>query len=213
MTTGKAIALTRQTFVSRVMALLFNMLSRLAITFLPRSKRLLIHGCSHHLQSFWSLQNKVCHCFHCFPINLPWSDGTGCHDLHLLNGKFYASFFHSPLSPSSRGSLAPLCFLPSAQSVSSVTQSCPTLCDPRNCSTPGLPVHHQLLEFTQTHVHWVGDAIYPSHPLSSPSSPAFNLSQCQGLFRWVSSLYQVAKMLEFQLLHQSFQWTPRTDFL
>ena len=67
---------------------------------------------------------------------------------------------------------------------SSVTQSCLTLCDPRNCSTPGLPVHHQLLEFTQTHVHWVGDAIQPSHPLSSPSPPAFNLSQHQGLFKW-----------------------------
>ena len=66
---------------------------------------------------------------------------------------------------------------------SSVTQSCPTLCDPMDCSTPGLPVHHQLPEFTQTHVHWVGDAIQPSHPLSSPS-PAFNLSQHQSLFQW-----------------------------
>ena len=65
---------------------------------------------------------------------------------------------------------------------SSVTQSCPTLCNPMDCSTPGLPVHHQLLEFTQTHVYHVGDAIQPSHPLSSPSPPAFNLSQHQGLF-------------------------------
>ena len=87
---------------------------------------------------------------------------------------------------------------------SSVTQSCPTLCDPMNHSTPGLPVHHQLLEFTQTHVHWVSDAIWPSHPLSSPSPPAFNLSQHQGLFKWVSSSHQVAKILEFQLQHQSF---------
>ena len=87
---------------------------------------------------------------------------------------------------------------------SSATQSCPTLCDPMNHSTPGLPVHHQLPEFTQTHVHRVGDAIQPSHPLSSPS-PAFNLSQHQGLFKWVSSLHQVAKVLEFQLQHQSFQ--------
>ena len=70
-----------------------------------------------------------------------------------------------------------------------VTQSCLTLCDPMNCSMPGLPVHHQLLEFTQTHVHWVGDAIQPSHPLSSPSPPAFNLSQHQGLSKWVSSLW------------------------
>ena len=82
-----------------------------------------------------------------------------------------------------------------------------------DCSTPGLPVHHQLPELTQTHVHWVGDVIQPSHPLSSPSPPAFNLSQHQGLFQWVSSSYQVSKVLEFQLQHQSFQRTPRTDFL
>ena len=75
---------------------------------------------------------------------------------------------------------------------SSVAQSCPTLCDPMNHSTPGLPVHHQLLECTQTHVHWVGDDIQPSQPLSSPS-PAFNLSQHQCLFKWVSSLHQMAK--------------------
>ena len=84
---------------------------------------------------------------------------------------------------------------------SSVTQLCPTLCDPMNRSTPDLPVHQQLLEFTQTHVHWVGDAIQPSHPLS-PSPPTFNLSQYQGLFKWVSSSHQVAKVLELQL--QSF---------
>ena len=82
-----------------------------------------------------------------------------------------------------------------------------------NCSMPGLPVHHQLPEFTQTHVHWVGDAIQPSHPRSSPSPPALNLSQHQGLFKWVNSSHQVAKVLEFQLQHQSFQWTPRTDLL
>jgi len=96
---------------------------------------------------------------------------------------------------------------------SSVAQSCLTLCDPMNCSMPGLPVHHQLLESTQTHVHLVGDAIQPSYPLSSPSSPALNLSQHQGLFRWVSSSHEVAKVLEFQLQHQCFQWTPRTDLL
>ena len=93
---------------------------------------------------------------------------------------------------------------------SSVAESCPTLCDPMDGSTP---VHHQLPEFTQTHAHWVGDAIQPSHPLSSPYPPALNLSQLQGLFQWVSSSYQVAKVLEFQLQHQSFQWTPRTDLL
>ena len=96
---------------------------------------------------------------------------------------------------------------------SSVAQSCLTLCDPMNRSTSGLPVHHQLPQFTQTHVHWVGDAIQPSHPLSSSSPPALNLSQHQGLFQWVSSLHEVAKVLEFQLQHQSFQWTPRTDLL
>ena len=87
----------------------------------------------------------------------------------------------------------------------SVPQSCPTLCNPMNHSMPGFPVHHQLPESTQTHVHWVCDAIQPSHPLSSPSPPALNLSQHQGLFKWVSSLHQVAKVLEFQLQHQSFQ--------
>ena len=96
---------------------------------------------------------------------------------------------------------------------SSVAQSCPTLCDPMNRSTRGLPVHHQLSESTQTHVHWVGDVIQPSHPLSSPSPPAFNFSQHQGLFKWVSSSHQTAKVLEFQLQHQSFQWTLRTDIL
>ena len=96
---------------------------------------------------------------------------------------------------------------------SSVAQSCQTLCNPMNRSTPGLPVHLQIPEFTQTHVHWVGDAIQPSHPLSSPSPPARNPSQHQCLFQWVSSLHQVTKVLEFQLQHQFFQWTRRTDLL
>ena len=97
--------------------------------------------------------------------------------------------------------------------VSSVAQSGPTLCNPMNHSMPGLPVHHRLPEFIQTRVHWVGDTLQPSHPLLSPSPPAFNLSQHQGLFKWVSSSHQVAKVLEFQLQHQSFQWTPKTDLL
>ena len=96
---------------------------------------------------------------------------------------------------------------------SSVTQSCQTLCDPMDYSTPDFPVYHQFLELVQTHVHWVGDAIQPSHPLSSTSPPALILSQHQGLFQWVSSSHQVAKVLEFQLQHQSFQWTLRTDLL
>ena len=94
---------------------------------------------------------------------------------------------------------------------SSVTQSCPTLCDPMNRSTPGIPIHHQLPEFTQTHLHWVSDAIQPSHPLSSPFPPAPNPSQHQGLFQWVNSSHEVAEVLELQLQHHSFQLTPRTD--
>ena len=96
---------------------------------------------------------------------------------------------------------------------SSVAQSCLTLCDPTDCGTPGFPVHHQLLELTQTYVHWVGDAIQPSHSLLSPSPPAFNHSQHQGLFKLVHSSYQVARVLKFQLQHQSFQWIFRADFL
>ena len=93
------------------------------------------------------------------------------------------------------------------------SHSCVQLCDPLDCSTPGFPIHHQLLELVQTHVHSVGDAIQPSHLLLSPSPPAFNLSQHQGLFQWVSSSHQMAKVLEFQLQHQFFQWIFRTDAL
>ena len=122
------------------------------------------------------------------------------HILHIGNKSMYFIYFTNSYNN------------PSVQ-FSSVTQSCLTLCDPMDCSTPGLPVHHQLPESTETHVHWVGDAIQPSHPLASPSPPALNLSQHQGLFKWVSSSHQVAKVLEFQLQHHSFQWTPRTDLL
>ena len=96
---------------------------------------------------------------------------------------------------------------------SSVAQSCPALCSPMNCSTTGLPAHYQLPELAQTHVHQVSDTIQPSHPLSSPSSPTFNLSQHQDLFQRVSFSHQVAKVLEFQLQHQSFQRIFRTYFL
>ena len=91
--------------------------------------------------------------------------------------------------------------------------SCAWLCKPMNCSMPGFPVHHQLPELAQTHVHWVRDAIQPSHRLSSLSSPAFKLSQHQGLSQWGSFSHQVAKVLEFQFQHQSFQWIFRSDFL
>ena len=96
---------------------------------------------------------------------------------------------------------------------SSVPQLYPTLCKSMNRSKPVLPIHRQLLQSTQPHVHWVHDTIQPPHLLSSPSPPALNLSQHQGLFKWVSSSHQVAKVLEFQLQHQSLQWTPRTDLL
>ena len=99
-------------------------------------------------------------------------------------------------------------FFSSVQSLSRVR-----LCDPMNRSMPGLPVHHQLPEFTQTHVHWVSDAIQPSHPLSSPSPPALNPSQHEGLFQWVNSSHEVAKVLEFQLQHHSLQSNPRADLL
>ena len=121
----------------------------------------------------------------------------------LMMGKWTASQAFSQLIHT---------WTPSLQ-FSSLTQLCPTLCNPMNRSMPGLPVQHQLPESTQTHFHWVSDAIQPSHPLSSPSPPTLNLSQHQGLFQWVSSSYQVAKVLEFQLPNQSFQWTSRTDLL
>ena len=115
----------------------------------------------------------------------------------------------------------PVCLSPHTVSVwafphsqlSSVAQSCPTLCEPMNRSTPGLPVHHQHPEFTQTHVHPVGDATQQSHPLLSPSPPALNHSQNQSLFQLVNSLHEVAKVLEFLLQHQSFQWIFRTGLL
>ena len=109
-----------------------------------------------------------------------------------------------PLRRSLRGKIQAKTITYRGQSINSVAQSCPTLCNPMDCNMPGFPVHHQLPELTQTHVHWVGDAIQPFHPLSSPSPPAFNLSQHQGLFQWVSPSRQVVKVLEFQLQHQSF---------
>ena len=89
----------------------------------------------------------------------------------------------------------------------------PTLCNPMRCSMPGLPVFHHLPEFAQTHVHWVGDIIQPSHPLPSPPPPACNHSHHQSLFQWVYSTYQVAKVLDLKLQHQPFKWIFRIDFL
>ena len=108
-----------------------------------------------------------------------------------------------------------ICWDPSGSVYLSLVQSLSHvwLCNPMDCTTPGLPVHHQLPDFTQTHVHWVRDAIQPSHPLSSPSPPTFNLSQHQGLFKRANSSYEAATVLEFQLQCQSFQWTPGPDLL
>ena len=97
--------------------------------------------------------------------------------------------------------------------LSSVTQSCPTLCNPMNHSRPRLPVNHQLPEFTQTHIHRVSDAIQPSHPRSSPSPPAPNPSQHQSLFQSVNTSHKVTKVLEFQPQHHSFHRNPRADLL
>ena len=112
-------------------------------------------------------------------------------------GKEYikAGYYHPAYLP----------YMQSSVQFSSVTQLCPTLCDPKNHSTLGFPVHHQLPESAQTHVHLVGDAIQPSHPLLSPSPSDLNLAQHQGLFKSVSSMHQLAKALEYQLQHQSFQ--------
>ena len=180
MITGKTIALTRRTFVGKVMSLILNMLSRLVITVLPRSKISRLQSPSAVILEPTIV---VCHCFHCFAIQLSWSNGTRCHDLHFLNVEFKPGFLYSSIT---------FIKLSSVQFIS-VAQLCPTPCSPMICCTPGLPVHHWLLEFTQTHVHWVGDAIQPSHPLSSPSPLAPNPSQHQGLFEWVSSSHEVAK--------------------
>ena len=148
---------------------------------------------------------------------------TMLHKEYLINELFVLENSQStrkplhppPLKTKSRfkreGTYVYLCLLyGSSVQFSSVAQS--DSLQPHRLCTPGLPVHHQLPELTQIHVHWVGDAIQPAHPLSSPSL-AFNLSQHQGLFKWVSSSHQVAKVSEFQLQHQSFQWIFRTDFL
>ena len=163
--------------------------------FFPLISCLLLHG---YKFDYWEM-NK---CFIlCAGLSDPFPDlvgpafngsGNVCVPMNLRKGT-WDSFCH-------------LCF-------SSVSQSCLTLCNPMNRNTAGLPVHHQLPEFTQTHVHQVSDAIQLSQLLSSPSPPAPNPSQHQGLFQWVNSSHEVAKVLEFQLQHQSFKWKPRTYLL
>ena len=142
------------------------------------------------------------HSFGTWKSKIRVSTGSGCSE-GSLPGLQIASFPQCPHMVEKENKFSGCCC--------SVAQWCLTLCDPMDCSTPGFPVHHQLLEFAQTHTHWVSNAIQSSHPLSSPSTPAFNLSQYQGLFQWVSSLHLVARALE--LKHQSFQWIFRVDFL
>ena len=134
------------------------------------------------------VQGEVCFFLHPLSLCLPWPTGHKRRSVTSLS----AATLH-PHQP-----LYTCCC--------SITQSCPALCNPMDCSMPGFPVLHHLPEFTQARVHRFGDAIQPSHPLLSPSPPTFNLSQHQGLFQWVSSSYQLAKGLELQLQHQSFQW-------
>ena len=157
----------------------------------------------------WALKKW---CFQTVVLKKTCESALDCEEIKLVNSKGNQPWIF--LERTDAKAEAPILWPPATRSqliekdasvqFSSVAQLFPTPCDPMNCSTLGLPVHHQLPEPTQTHVHWVGDAIQPSHPLSSPSPPAFNLSQHQGLFKWVSSLHRVAKVLEFQLQHQSF---------
>ena len=148
--------------------------------FYPRPLRL----CSHWASDFLQLPGSLVRLWWSPPLLFETGELYLCFGLDLDHGPRERTWWANPWR---------------SVQFSSVTQSCLTLCDPMNCSTPGLPVHHQLPEFTQTHVHRVGDAIQPSHPLSSPSPPAPNPSQHQSLFQWVNSSHEVAKVLEFQL--------------
>ena len=176
--------------------------------YMPRSRTAGSYGSSifiqngHHQKNPWAINAGKC-IEKSKASSTVFGDGSSC--------SHYGEQYGGSLKVKAEGLtfvFSQLCCL--IASVSSVAQLCPTLCGPMDCSMPGFPVHHQLPEFAETHVHWVSDATQPSH-LSSPSPPAFNLSQHQGLSQWASSSYQV--VLEFQLQHQSFQWTPRTDLL
>ena len=131
------------------------------------------------------------------PVKREWHSVTWVYHTEPVQGYGFANYLNS--SPEQKemvnleGRACP--WDGSSVQFSLVTQSCPILCDPMDCSMTGLPVHHQLPEFTQIHVHWIGDAIQPSHPLSSPSPPAFNLSPHQGLFQGVRSLHQVMQSI------------------
>ena len=130
------------------------------------------------------------------------------HPAHVLQ-LAGSPFAHGALLSASNMSW--ICYMWQVLNCCSVAKSWLTFCDPMGCSTPGFSVPHHLLEFAQVHVHWISDATQPSHPGSSPSPFVFNLSQHQGLFQWVNSSNQVAKVLELQFQHQSFQWIFRTE--
>ena len=138
-------------------------------------------------------------------INRPQSQIEFEHQLYMERNQWINSSWVASSTTESNLSYFNKWSWPAIQLIS-VTQLCLTLWDLMDYSMPGFPVHHQLSELTQTHVHWAGDAIQPSPPLSSPSPPTFSLSQHRGLFQWVTSLHQVTKVFECQLQHQSFQW-------
>ena len=143
----------------------------------------------------WGMQVVITHIYRLGAPKLAWTKKCGLTD--CCQGAWQ-------MSPAIRINKGYCC---------SVAKSCLTLCDPMDCSTPGIPVLHYLPELAKNHIYWVRDVIQQSHLLSSPSLPAFNLAQHQGLFQWINSSHQVAKVLEFQLQHQSFQWIFRTDIL
>ena len=152
----------------------------------------------------------ICKCLKLYP----WQIQEGRHHCRIRGVGRWRPCRRSELTQLTDNCSWPLYFgSPLSDQIRSVAQLCPTLGDPMNRSTPGLSVPHQLPEFTQTHVHRVSDAIQPSHPLSSPSPPAPNPSEHQSLFQRVNSSHEVAKVLEFQLQHHSFQRNPRADFL
>ena len=199
------------------MSLLLNMLSRLVITFLPRSKRLLISWLQSPSVVILELQVNS-KGTQSYIYKYPFSSQTRlpprlAHNTEQSSMWLYTrSLLVIHFKYSSVYIIIPKSVVHIYNGIfSSVHSLSLTLCDPMKRSTPGLPVHHQHPESTQTYVHRVSDAIQPSHPSSSPSPLPLNLSKHQGLFKWVSSSHEVAKVLEFQLQHQSYQWTPRTD--
>ena len=167
--------------------------------------------------SEWEIFMNIFHYICSFPISLKWYQNKRLQKQNYTVDVQTIFYVKNP-----QGDLQKLAWYKVSENehcwfkylISLVAYSCLTLWDPMDCSMPGFPVHHQHWQFAQTQVHQAGDAIQPSHPLSSPSPPAFNLAQHWGLFKWGSSSHQVAKVLESQHQQQSFRfWIFRTDFL